>query len=188
LAVGIGRQAGQLSDARGGAYDLISAASRARVTAFDARADENLALIARGNGGRFNDEFAAAVATMGNNDTAALAAVVEAADAGNETDVARSAGVAWDAYLAAHAEVVKLVAAGDQLGAVASSLGKSQAAFEAFDQKLDSLIRSNQAAFVDHVDAADRALAPLIPVALIAALGVSLLTLAGVAPRIAEYR
>ncbi|MDP1793107.1 MAG: hypothetical protein Q8K63_03125 [Acidimicrobiales bacterium] len=188
LAAGLVRQADALGDARVNAYELISAASRARSTAFDARADENLALIARGNGARFNDEFATAVGVMGNESAAALGEVVESAKRSDERGDALRAASAWAAYLDAHARVVELVANGDQLGAVASSLGPSQEAFEAFDNTLSGLIRANQAEFTRGVDAADGAVAPLIPVALIAALLVSLLTLLGVAPRIAEYR
>lgn len=94
-AVGLVRQAGALRDARADAYELISAASRARVTAFDARADENLALIARGNGARFNDEFSAAVTVMGNENTAVLGDVAKAATSEQERGDAQRAASAW---------------------------------------------------------------------------------------------
>ena len=176
--------ASRFTAAKADGYDLVASASRVRTTAFDARADESLALIARGNGARFVAEFDEGASTMNEF----LLRVVEASSNEEERAAAARVDGLWRTYLVHNATVRSHVAAGDQQAAVAEALGPGAAAFTAFDDAVADMISANQAEFDDRIDRADRAIARVgWLVALAAAAVVALLAL-GVAPRLAEYR
>jgi len=176
--------AARFTDAKADGYDLVAAASRVRTTAFDARADESLALIARGNGARFVEEFNVGARTMDEF----LVRVLEASSNEDERASASNIDGLWREYLKHNATVRAHVAAGDQQAAVVEALGPGAAAFAAFDDAVAEVISVNQGEFDERVERADRAIANVTWLIALAAAAVLALTALGVAPRLAEYR
>ena len=173
-----------LADARSDGYRMVAAASRARTTAFDARADESLALIARGNGARFNAEFDTGITAMDGH----LANLRRAADGDAERGRAEGATAAWHNYLRNYTQVRQHVETGDQIAAVTQALGPGGLAFAEFDRIVGGVIAANQDQFETRAAAARRSLSPLTAVVLAGGAVVVALTMAGVNRRLAEYR
>lgn len=168
---------------------------RARIAALQARADETLNLVARGDGGRYELEFDRLSGALAGEDGRGgmLREAGELAGDGPvavHVDVARRSAAAW---LRAHAtvrkhteegaysEAVKLVIDGD-------GADSSAGAFLKLDGSLRSAIAEGRQSFFDDTTNASRALL-LLPfgwgvLGLVAALGVTV----GIRERLREYR
>jgi hypothetical protein len=170
------------------AYASAARLAQAEVIAFQARGDESQALIARGNGQAYEADFDAAVSQLRGLIGAVAGSVTTTAAA----PAVQAAGPALDAYVALDRAIRADDAGGrhDQAVALAEGNGPGggNAVFGALQAQLDGALGSEQSAFAAGARAARHRLGPLTVVASIAAaLGV-VLALAGVQPRIDEYR
>jgi hypothetical protein len=167
-------------DTRKNAYADTLALSQARISAYDAKSNESLTLIARGSGTGFETAWKASA----NNTSDQLRAV---------TDVAPGLGSAWDDYRAVHVDIRK---SDDNLGdwdgavdkAIGSGNGTSNTIFKAFDdQSAGKLADLSTQARAELTDARD-GLPPIgwlgLPIGIVAAL----LAAWGFSQRLEEYR
>ena len=178
---------------------------QARALAADANGNESLSLIARGNGAGFDQAFKEETAML--VDRPLNDQLVEDASRGNvrfkglladeinqaafpgERDAALKALRAYQRFLDVDA-AVRARAAGDHEGAVALALGTAPgalgAAFGDLDAALAEAIGVDQRQFDEAIQRAEPSLALNLGVPL-GALGIALLALWGLQPRIAEY-
>lgn len=196
------------------AFDSILALSQARAVGFDANADESRYLVDPARAGQYQDAFLAKSqrllelpgATIGSYD-ANLAAVVNSSGVrfgglygtglrnitfAGERAAAERTLTAYQAYEHDDRKIRALANAGDLRGAIAFdtgyAAGQSNADFGRYDAALTGWIRINQDAFDGAVRAGRDDLAgwTVIPVVLVVA--VAGLIIAGIRPRLAEYR
>jgi hypothetical protein len=179
---------------------------QARATVADINGNESLSLIARGNGSAFDQAFKAETAQLVDRpltdtmvDDAArgrvhfkglLADEISQAGFAGERDAAVKALRAYQQFLQADA-AVRARAAGDHEGALALALGSAPgqlgAAFADLDAALGAAIEIDQREFDDAISRATPKAALNLAIPL-CALGIALLVLSGLQPRIAEYR
>lgn len=168
---------------------------RARIAALQARADETLTLVARGDGAAYEQDFARnAVQLVGTDGQGGLLGEARGLTAGGQgSGKVGDASRAAEGWLKAHREVRSQDDAGAYQAAVdlAVSQGKPDGAAVAFQQLDDSLqaaINVGRQQFLDDTTGADRALIVLAPglavLALVAAGGVTM----GIRERLREYR
>lgn len=179
---------------------------QARATVADINGNESLSLIARGNGSAFDQAFKAE--TLQLVDRPLTDAIVDDAAAGRvhfkglladeisqsgfpgEREAAVKALRAYQQFLQADA-AVRARAAGDHEGAVALALGSVPgqlgAAFSDLDAALGAAIAIDQREFDDAITRATPTAALNLAIPL-CSLGIALLVLSGLQPRIAEYR
>jgi hypothetical protein len=172
----------------------VEVLAQARIAALQARADEALTLVARGNGGAFETDYQAQIKTLGGTDGKGgllLQARGQAADPAVRAavDSASSDNQRWRAV---HVKLRAADDGGDYPGAVALAIGGDQGSaasiFTQLDQNLAQAIARSNTTFGQQAGAAGGALSGLD-------IGVAILTvllLAGVIvgfqQRIAEYR
>jgi len=179
---------------------------QARATVADINGNESLSLIARGNGRAFDQAFKAETLQLVDRpltdtlvDDAArgqvhfkglLADEISQAGFPGEREAALKALRAYRQFLEADA-AVRARAAGDHEGAVALALGSAPgqlgAAFADLDAALGAAIQIDQSEF----DAAIARATPSVALNLaipLCCLGIALLVVSGLQPRIAEYR
>lgn len=168
---------------------------RARIAALQARADETLTLVARGDGGRYEAEFARLAEALAGADGRGglLAEAAERAGEGPVAERVADARRSASAWLAAHGEVKAANADGDYKKAVTlvvddSGRDGSAAAFTRLDADLRAAIATSRQDFFDDTVNARRALF-LLPFVLallgvVAALGATV----GIRDRLREYR
>ncbi|MPY80730.1 MAG: hypothetical protein GEV04_20265 [Actinophytocola sp.] len=169
---------------------------KARIAALKARADETLTLVARGDGGGYEQEFILLSSRLAGDDGSGgwLAEVKATATDGtrlaSEVSAAQDSAVQW---LRAHADVRELDNAGDYGDAVRLAIDGGNpdgaaVAFVALDDHLRAAIDEARQSFFDDTTAASRALTLLAPgwivLGVVAALGVG----AGIRERLREYR
>ena len=184
-------QAGSVSDADGAVSTQLAGAdnaAQARAAAFEARAQEALTLINRGNGAvneanwqRGNDVVTQALSTrsLGTAD-----GLIEAAKDG------------YSVYSATHAQIRKLDDAGDWDRAVAVSLGVASTpggnnaveVFDAFDQNIGSIVTGEGASASQRLSTAVDPLSALRNIVFVAGLVVAALAALGCGQRLKEYR
>jgi hypothetical protein len=178
---------------------------QARALVADANGNESLSLIARGNGKAFDDAFKAETAQLVDRpltdamvEEAArgrvqfkglLADEINQAEFSGEREAAIKALRAYQQFLEVDA-AVRARAAGDHEGAVALALGSQPgqlgAAFAELDAALGQAITIDQREFDDAI--ARAAPNPVLNLAIpLCALGIVLLALSGLRPRMAEY-
>jgi hypothetical protein len=188
-------QSALVSDGQSGGTHQIDVLVRARIAALQARADETLTLVARGDGASYEKDFAAlAVQFAGTDKQSGL--LGEARDlaggqgAAPNVDEAAKNAAAW---LTAHAQVRQLDDNGQYQEAVdlaidAGNKAGAAAAFQRLDQNLVSAINVDRQGFLDDTRNADRALTALAPgfavLAVVAAAGATI----GIRERLREYR
>jgi hypothetical protein len=180
---------------------------QARATVADLNGNESLSLIARGNGSAFDEAFKAE--TLQLVDRPLTDALVEDAAQGKvqfkglladeikqggfpgERAAAVRALRAYQQFLAADAAVRARASTGDHDGAVALALGSSQgqlgAAFADLDAALGAAIEIDQREFDQAISRATPNLALNLAIPL-CAVGIAVLVVWGLQPRIAEYR
>jgi hypothetical protein len=152
------------------------ALSRARASAFDARSEESLTLINRGNGARNEANWRQA-------DAEVVAALNEAcASAGDCFDEP------WEAYQAIHVEVRSLDDGGDYDSAVALALGDGAQRFETFASDTGEAQTVRAELVTTGFDDARAPLSLLRWVVLVAGLGAAATVVIGYGQRLREYR
>lgn len=151
---------------------------QARATAYDAKADQNLYLIQRGNGKKYEDSFDAKAKAL--------------ADQSKLVSAQGNLPQAVVDFLGVHANI-KTLEKGGQRGkavelAVTSGVGTSNAAFQTMDSKLGAALKVYTDSYSSAATSAMNALSMLDLFGFIAALAAVLLTWFGLRPRINEYR
>jgi len=169
-------------------YASAARLAQAEVLAFQARGDESQALIARGNGRVYDADFDAAVAAL----RSALASAAGSVTTVQGVQAVQAAGPALTAYVALDGAIRAADARGAHDEAVAIAVGAapggSNPVFDTLRGALSSGVTSEQAAFAAEAASARHRLGPLPVVATVAAALAAILALAGVQPRIDEYR
>jgi len=162
------------------------ALTSARTAAFDARANESLGLIRRGQASANEVAWAKNDGAVTTN-LSALGAVTWFGGTSSATELSQ----AWTAYQKAHTEVRGLDNAGTWDAAVAKATGAAETprtSFAAFEKASASAVDGFQAALVKDVDGpATRALVTAA-VLLLAGLAAAVLVTRGIAKRVEEYR
>jgi len=168
---------------------------RARIAALQARADETLTLVARGDGAGYEKDFGTlAGQLLGQDKQGGLLGeakdLASGKDSANDVDDAVKNAAAW---VDAHTQVRKLDDSGQYQDAVdlvidAEKPDGTAIAFGRLDQNLVDAINSDRQGFLDDTRNADRALTALAPgfavLAVFAAAGVTI----GIRERLREYR
>jgi hypothetical protein len=168
----------------------VELAVQARITALKMRANETLTLVARGDGGEYEEEWKKlAQQISGDGDTNLLVRAQGLAADGDVIEAARGDVSDW---LDAHDKVRQLDEDGTYQEAVTLAIGDAKdgasAAFNGLDENLSAAINDGRAVFVDETSAASEAMTALVPgvvvLALLAAAGVTM----GIRERLQEYR
>jgi hypothetical protein len=168
-------------DTRTHAYADTLALSRARIAAYDAKANESLTLIARGSGDAFEKAW---------NDSAKVVDDQLAVVAGTSPELEEP----WNRYKTVHADIRKKDAEqGDWEAAVGLSVGKTTGqnavtTFTAFDQGSAASLKETSDATRSELSDARGGLPPIgwlgLPIGIVAAL----LAAWGMSQRLGEYR
>jgi hypothetical protein len=168
---------------------------RARIAAMQARADETLTLVARGDGAAYEKDFAGLSAQLVGRDGRGGLLGEAKGLAGGQGPAAQveSAVQNASAWVKAHAQVRQLDDGGQYQDAVNMAIDNTKqdsaaAAFLHLDENLVAAINVGRQGFLDDTRNADRALTGLAPgvavLALIAAGGTTI----GIRERLREYR
>lgn len=185
-----------IGSGKDGGTEQVEVLVQARIAALKSRADETLTLVARGDGGAYEQEFVRLSGRMAGEDGSGGWLADVAAHAKDGTPLASDIALAQDAaerWMRAHAKVRELDNAGDYAEAVQLAIddGKpdgAAVAFIALDEHLRAAIEEARQSFYDDTTAASRALTLLAPgwivLGVVAALGVG----AGIRERVREYR
>jgi hypothetical protein len=175
---------GELAAAHRDGSSQVQLLARARLDALQARADESLTLVARGNGADFEKDYAAVGGGLGGLLTRARDAATDPA-VGATTGAALTDAGTWQA---AHTKVRGFDDGGQYGEAVALATGDGQQAFNRLDTDLAKGIALTNDAFDRHARAASGALGGELPGLVV----LTVLMLAGLVfgfqQRIAEYR
>jgi hypothetical protein len=190
LVIGAVTQAGAVSDAdRAVGTQLAGAdsAAQARAAAFEARSQEALTLINRGNGAANEANW------LVRDDI-----VTQELANGRGSFVAQSGGAAddYEEYQKAHREIRQLDDDGDWDTAVAVSLGadgpesgiNAVVAFDSFDQAVGQLATTEGASASSQLSDATSSLGSLRNIVFVAGLVVAVLAALGIGQRLKEYR
>ena len=168
---------------------------RARIAALQARADETLTLVARGDGATYEKDFGVQAAQLVRPDGTGgllgeLGGLSSAPDMTGHVNAAKENAAAW---LKAHVQVRRFDDAGQYQEAVNLAIDVAKpdsgaAAFARLDENLVAAINVGRQEFLDYTRNADRALTLLAPgfgvLAVIAAAGATI----GIRERLREYR
>ena len=182
---GIGSDAKRVADNQlAGTLALTSA----RTAAFDARANESLGLIRRGQAGPFETLWKARDAEV----TARLKALVGRVSwyGGSGTN-ARALSTAWSAYEKAHAEVRTLDDGGSWDAAVAKATTATESprtTFDAFQAASATAVDGFQSALTGDIEGPTTKARIAALVLLLAGLAAAVLSTRGIAQRVEEYR
>jgi hypothetical protein len=188
-------QGALVADGKSHGTHQVDVLVRARIAALQARADETLTLVARGDGANYEKDFGGLAAQLvGPDGTGGLLAEVEGLASEpamtGHVDAAKENAVAW---LKAHVQVRRFDDSGQYQEAVnlaidAAKPDSAAAAFLRLDENLVAAINVGRQQFVDNTRNADRALTALAPglavLAVIAAAGATI----GIRERLREYR
>ncbi|MEO8267637.1 MAG: hypothetical protein ABI706_19210 [Ilumatobacteraceae bacterium] len=191
LVIGGIAQAGTMRDADGVVRTQLAGAdnaAQARAAAFEARSQEALTLINRGNGAvneanwqRGNDVVTQTLSTR---------------SLGTANALIKAATDAYDRYSAAHAQIRKLDDAGDWDKAVATSLGLDPTEggnnavedFDAFDQNIGQIVADEGSSASQRLGTAVEPLNSLRNIVFAAGLVIAALAALGCGQRLKEYR
>lgn len=180
--IALGSVAADVDRVRSEPFAAASALSRARLAAYDAKANESLTLISRGSGQAFQDAWVA-------SSDATVAALGEAASTGT---VPRDIDGTWDPYAVQHQAIRDLDDGGAWDDAVAAATrdadGSANAAFADFDTASADALRTTSEQTSDALGAARSGLGAGLWLAALAGLAVAVLSWTGFARRIEEYR
>jgi hypothetical protein len=182
----------QLSQAKEGDFVSLHALWQARALAYDAKADQSLYLVMRGNGQKYETGFAekAKVLSGKMQDAAALSltAVGDAAVAAASRDLSP----AFATFVGLQDTIRQLDKGGDRQKAVATATGsgadQSNGSFARFDQAMSTVVDGQKAHFDGLVDNASAAVAWMHLIGLLIAVIAIGLTWTGLRPRLNEYR
>jgi hypothetical protein len=194
-AVALVVQGALVADGKDDGTHQVDVLVRARIAALQARADETLTLVARGDGANYEKDYSnLTIQLVGTDGSGGLLAEIEALATAPEMrghiNAAKENAVAW---LKAHTQVRRFDDAGQYQESVnlAIDVSKPDSAASAFlrvDENLVAAINVGRQEFVDNTRNADRALTVLAPgiavLAVIAAAGATI----GIRERLREYR
>jgi hypothetical protein len=186
--------AGRLEASRVNGSAQVDLLTQARIAALQARADESLTLVARGNGARSEADYVEVMKVLAGEDGGGgllARARAEATDEATRTAVATATDRSRE-WLTAHKALRDLDNGGNYTQAVAAAIGTgpntTAQIFSTLDGVLAEAITHNGERFTRETDRADRALRGLD-------IGIVLLTLLltvgaayGIQRRMAEYR
>lgn len=180
--VALGSVAADVDRVRSEPFAAASALSRARLAAYDAKANESLTLISRGSGQAFQDAWVA-------SSDATVAALGEASSTGT---VPRDIAGTWEPYATQHQAIRDLDDGGAWEDAVAAATsdaeGGANAAFAEFDTASADALRTTSEQTSDALGGARSGLGAGLWLAVLAGLAVAVLSWTGFARRIEEYR
>jgi hypothetical protein len=188
IAVATTTMAGHLGVARDRGSVQAQTLAEARIAALQARADEALTLVARGSGQDFEADYVTTIRHLDN-------LLAEASDAAPDTgmrDTIAKVRADLDRWRTAHSQVRQLDDGGQYPEAVVLAIGPGAgdgpSLFAALEKTLDAGIDQRRTLFSDAAAVADRDLAG----SQLAVLGLTVALIfgavAGLRPRIAEYR
>jgi hypothetical protein len=190
LLIGGVKQAGAVSDADDAVGTQLAGADKAaqaRAAAFEARSQEALTLINRGNGAANEVNW-----ELGNN----IVTREMSSRLGSDDGLSTAAASAYASYANAHAEIRDLDNAGDWDQAVAVSLGaqstpkglNSASAFDSFDQAVGQVATAEGSTASTRLNSAVDPLNALRNIAFLAGLVIAVLAALGCGQRLKEYR
>ncbi|GAB2912471.1 hypothetical protein GCM10027047_08320 [Rhodococcus aerolatus] len=180
--------ASRVDAARSGGSAQLDLFAQSRILAQQARADETLALVGRGDGPGYQQSFL--------DRTARLDELLSRAEtAAGEATVRAAAGAARDArdrWVDAHARIVAATSDGDYTGAVRVAVGSgptdSAASFRATTDALATAIGSTERTLRAETASAGSAYRALAPAAVVLGVLAAVAVAAGVWPRLREYQ
>ncbi len=175
--IAMGDSVGRADDAVTGDLFLADRDSQARVGAFQARSDEALTLINRGNGTVNEQGF-----------QQARSRVDALVNDGIRASTQRDLGNLFDQYVAAHETLRALDTAGDWDGAVALLIGDSATLFDNFSADIETSVTSRAADAQRNLADASSGLSAARWAILIGALSAAALVAVGYGQRLREYR
>jgi hypothetical protein len=183
LLIGGVKQAGAVSDADDAVGTQLASADKAaqaRAAAFEARSQEALTLINRGNGAANEVNW-----ELGND----IVTREMSSKLGSDEGLSTAAASAYASYAEAHAEIRDLDNNGDWDKAVAASLGiESTSAFDGFDQAVGQIATAEGATASTRLSDAVDPLNSLRNIVFLAGLVITVLTALGCGQRLKEYR
>ncbi len=187
-----GRAVNDADDAVGGSLTTADLTAQARAAAYDARSQEALTLINRGNGAANERQWQAS------------SDVVESAlrqACGNGSSDACRLRNPWEDYVTGHEQIRKLDEGGDWDTAVAISLGQANAAsdpnadlqlttapFDTFDSTSAKLVDASGESAQSSLSSATDGLAAMRVLVFLAGILVIVLAFVGIGQRLREYR
>lgn len=187
-------ESANVSDGQEHGTSQVEAIVQARIAALKMRANETLTLVARGDGGEYEDEFdQLSKQISGTGDENLLARAQRLAATEEASDLLRAAQRDADDWLAAHRRIRELDDGGSYQEAVSlatSTQAKTSAAtiFNRLDDNLLKALNEGRQKFVEETSAAGNVMTGLVPgvaaLALVAAAGVTM----GIRQRLREYR
>lgn len=169
----------------------VATLAEARILALRLRGDEALTLAARGSGGAYEDDFKQVTTQLDGQLANAEAATAEGAepDGDRARTLVRTAKLNQDQYVATHRQVRQLDDGGDYDGAVTLAIGdRTTQQFTRLTGFIGTALDDRKQAFTSQIDAAGAGLTVLIVLGPLLALVVCGLTVAGMRPRLEEYR
>ncbi|MGV1009275.1 MAG: hypothetical protein ACOYBY_11800 [Dermatophilaceae bacterium] len=185
VVTGVSRDIGAVRDNQ---FAGTLALATARSAAFDAKSNESLGLIARGQAKAYEDAWKSRDAQV----RAQLTNVGNTRWYGGSGGSSQQLTTAWAAYADAHNGVRKLDDGGDWNGAVALATdpgqGKPRALFADFDSKLGQALDGYQQAMTSDVTAPRGRVIVTAVLLLLVGLASAWLALRGVSQRVEEYR
>jgi hypothetical protein len=190
LLIGGVKQAGAVSDADDAVGTQLAGADKAaqaRAAAFEARSQEALTLINRGNGAANEVNW-----QLGND----IVTREMSSRLGSDDGLSTNAASAYASYAEAHTEIRKLDNDGNWDQAVAVSLGaqptttgiNSAGAFDGFDQAVGQIATTEGSAASARLSSAVHPLNSLRDIAFLAGLVIAVLAALGCGQRLKEYR
>ena len=180
-------QADALARSRDRGADPVTRLSTARILTLRSLSDDNLELIERGTEAEYREDFALSIARLGLGDARGVLDGVTAPTAATRRTMA-VLDARFDAYLAAHAQVQELSAAGDWPAAVQVAVTEEADAVRALDRMLTDLIERFAATLDGEAERA-RGRSRALPVATaVAAVAAAIAVVIGLRPRLKEYR
>jgi hypothetical protein len=204
LVVAENRQRADLDLARNRGYDAIALTSSVQSTAYGAKAAESLALIgsssARPSFQQFETEARALSASTIDEGTAARARegtvagdgtlfeVVRSADDARERAAATEVLVRWQRYRATNAAIQAAVTRNDIAGARTIATTSSNQAFTGFNLAVESVLRDNTDEYARLLSNAQDRLRFLAVAGAVLPILAALALVAGLQPRLREYR
>jgi len=178
----LGSVSAAVGTVKAGPYAAARALADARISAFDAKANESLTLVSRGSGAAFETAWVAS----------SEATSTRLADAAGVDPGSADLEPAWAAYTALHHEIRALDDGGawDQAvaAAVSREAGSANAAFDGFDARSAEQLTSASDATSSGLTDAQAGLTLAGWLCVLAGLGAAVLAWWGLSQRIEEYR
>jgi hypothetical protein len=186
-------ESSQVSDGREHGSGQVEVIVQARIAALKMRANETLTLVARGDGGEYEDEFQKlSKQVSGKGAGNLLDQAQQLADTPASRDLLAAAQKNVNDWLAAHKKIRQLDDGGSYGDAVALATkpdaNSAETMFTKLDDNLQKALRDSRQQFADKTSGASKAMTALTPgvgvLALLAAAGVTM----GIRDRLQEYR